>query len=281
MKNRIALRGWALVLGLALLMSQAAFAEADGAVQTVYDALVAQESDYSKTKALYTGFYPQMVYTETLEENGFTIAVSGNEYMNGSWTYTRDGDFVTVEMDAFDFTGRVLAMDVLRAAGSVFGVNGSLLNGYVSGVSALNTENGVFRTETEGDRVRYFIRITAPFELTGLEEMALTEDVLAMYGFAPLGEDYVSQTVSFGKVNALFNGSKSGGTLLIAEYGGLDELARQGIVSMLNVLQPDGGAAFAAAYGPGAGGLQLRHRADWGMNGYHSSMKDFISRHIW
>ena len=236
------------LLTLVLLLAQVACAEPDEAVKGIFDALVAENSSYSQTRAMYAAYYPGAVCEETSEDDGFTIAVSGSEYMDGSWTFKRNGDYLTVTLDEADFSGISMALNVIQAVGAYYGTNKSLISSYVNGLSALDIESENFkmsRDEAAGTTT-LSIRISGPWDMKELDQMVFDETSLALY--EPLGADSSSMGGSIGRMMMIANGSASDLTLLVGEYGGLDELAYRSIVYIVNVLQPDGWEDFAAGY---------------------------------
>lgn len=239
----------ALVLALLLLpAAPQAFAEVDSDVLCgIYDALEAPDSDYSQTKAMYTGYYPETVFEDTLADDGFTLSVSGNEYFEGSWTYTLDGDYLVSTVSADDFTGAMMSNYVLDAVGRYYEMNTELLNGYIIGLNAMEMENIYFITENDDAAGTMTIRIyvAGPYDMKELDEMLLDTPVL---DYEPLDEDTISMASNCGKLSMLANGSAHSVKILIGEYGGLDELAYQSILNVVKVLQPVGWEDFLKDY---------------------------------
>ena len=189
-----------LTLILALLLAQLACAEPDDVVKGIFDALVAENSSYSQTRAMYAEYYPGAVYEETLEDDGFTIAVSGSEYMDGSWTFKKNGDYLTVTLDEADFSGISMAQNVIQAVGAYYGTNKSLISSYVNGLSALDIESGDFkmsRDEAAGTTT-LSIRISGPWDMKELDQMVFDEASLALY--EPLGTGSSSMGGSIGRM---------------------------------------------------------------------------------
>ena len=237
-----------LVLILALLLMQLACAETSEVVQGIYDALVAEGTDYSNTKAMYMEYFPGTVFEETLEGDGFTVAISGSEYADGSWTFTRDGDALTVTIGGEDFAGMSMALSVIRAVGAYYGMNTSLISSYVNGLSALGIESDNFRMTVDEAIGNIDIRmnIAGPWDMKELEEMVFDEASLSTYD--PLGENFNSMGGSIGRMMMVANGSVGDLTLLLGEYGGLDDLALRSALNIVNTLQPSGWEDFAANY---------------------------------
>lgn len=233
-----------LALAFALLVPVAC-AEPSDAVKGIYDALLAEGSDYSETKAMYAEFYPDMTFEETLDDNGFTISVSGSESMDGSWRFVQDGDNLTTAVSAVEYTGAMLVIQVVNAAGAYYGMDTDVLSGYINGLSLLGIANDNFTVIPEEDATTYSINIAGPWDMKELDQMMLDENTL-YYG--PLEDDYSSMMSNIGKIMMVANGNTEDVTILLGEYGGLDDLAFRSIVNVVGILQPNGWEDFVANY---------------------------------
>lgn len=236
-----------LALALALALSQAACAEPGDAMQAIFDALVAEDSSYSDMKSLYQQYYPDVIFEETLTDDAITITAGGSEYMEGSWTFTRDGDYLTAAFAKDDYDGLGFLTQVLDAVATAFGMNDSLINSYVNGLSALGIQSDNFSIDedpaTGVNSVR--VNIAGPWDMAELEEMVFDGNTL-YYG--PLDEDGINMAGSVGKLMMVANGTVSNITILLGEYGGLDELAYRSIVNIAGTMRPNGWEDFVAAY---------------------------------
>ena len=233
-----------LTLVLALLV-QAACAEPAPTLKAVYDALLAEGSDYSQFKAMYAEYFPGIEYTETLRDDGFTLAISGNEYFNGSWDFALDGDYLTAEMDAEDLSGVMLIIYLIDAVADVHGMNPHLVNSYVNGMNAhdMTSDDFAMTMDENGTSVR--LNIARPWAMAELDQLALDEAALQ---YEPLSEEFTSMASSCGKMMMVANGNVDGVKILIGEYGGLDELALTSMINVVNVLKPNGCEDFIANY---------------------------------
>lgn len=233
------------VMAVVLLISQAAAAEQNEIVKGVFDALLAEGSDYQKSKASYAEWYPEIKFQETLADDGFTLAISGSEYMDGSWTFTLDGDYFTLSIQADDFNGFGMATIVLQAVGEYYGMNTSLLNGYIAGLGNMGLENKYFIMEDDEAAGTRTMKIYAAgvYDMAELDQMVINENALP---FGPLTADYNSMSANSGKNVIVVNGNMNYATILLGEYGGLDDLAYQSIMNAMIILQPRGWEDFAA-----------------------------------
>ena len=236
-----------LTLALALMLTQAAFAESSDALQTVYDALVAEGSSFAQSKAFYAEWYEDVTLDAALEGNSIVITLeSANEWVeSGKWIFTREGDALTLTAEAGDYNAAGMAMIVFQAVAASHGVNSSLLNGYVFG---LGEENPYLTAETDesAGTTKYAISLNASYDFEGLDQMIMTGDTV--YFFDALDEDYTSRGGNYGKVIMVINGNVHGVTLLVCEYGELDNVAYQDLVNAVSALKPDGWETFAAEY---------------------------------
>ena len=244
MVKRLAL----LTLALALVLAPAAFAEPSDALQTVYDALVTEGSSFDQTKAKYTEWYEGVTLDAALEGNSIVITLdSANEWVeSGKWSFTQEGDALTLTAGAEDYyAASSMAMTVFQAVAAGHGVNSSLLNGYMFGLGA---ENPYFTSEPNesAGTIKYTISLNASYDFEGLDQMIMTEDTV--YFFDALGEDYTSMGGNYGKVIMVINGNVHGITMLVCEYGELDDVAYQDIVNAVSALKPDGWETFVAEY---------------------------------
>lgn len=236
-----------LTLALVLVLTQAAFAESSDALQTVYDALVAEGSSFDQSKKLYAEWYEDVALDAALEGNSIVITQdSANEWVeSGKWIFTQEGDALTLTAEAGDYSAVGVAMTVFEAVAASHGVNGSLLNGYLFGLGA---ENPYFTSEPgESDgTTKYSISLNPSYDFEGLDQMIMTKDTV--YFFDALDEDYASMGGNYGKVIMAVNGSVHGVTILVCEYGELDDVAYQDIMNAVSALQPDGWETFVAEY---------------------------------
>ena len=239
-----------LALALVLPAMPAAFAEETDQLSGIFAALTAEGSDYSEYKAACREYYPDVRYEETLESGSITINVSGTESMDGSYTFVQEGDYLTISGDRTDFTIQAMVRNVLGAVGDYYGMNTSLLNAYVSGLSALEMDSPYFKMQDDeaAGTAAFSIYTAGPYDMKELDRMVLTADVLEKYAYDPLADEFISQMINLGKVSIIANGSKDGLTILAAEYGELDELAYRAIINVAAALQPAGWEAFLEGY---------------------------------
>lgn len=240
-------RATILAVTLALFLSLTAWAEPSEALKGVYEALLQEGSSYSETKALYGDYYPDAAFEEVLADDGITISITGSEYMDGSWTFTQEGDYLNAAFSEDDFSGISLTMQLIQAVGACYGIDVSLISGYVNGISLLGIEDENFainKDEATGDTV-VKINIAGPWDMALLDQMALDNPAIP---YEPLNEDYTSRGMSAGKLMMIADGSADSLTILLGEYGGLDELGYRSILGAVSGLQPKGWETFVSEY---------------------------------
>ena len=240
-----------MLLPLSLFGQSARAQETDEPSETlkgIYDALLAPDSDYSINKALYLDFYPELEYSETLEADRINLSrkANGNEYFTDSSTnFVLDGDYLTAVIADDDFVGIARVQEMANAVASYLGMETDLVSGYLNGLSdpAIETENFSMSEDEAAGLFTFRLYIAGPWEMKELDQMVLDEAVLD--GEA-LDDSYLSQGGSVGKLQYMLNGNVSGYTALIAEFGGLDDIAYQSIVNLITLRKPVGYEAFLA-----------------------------------
>ena len=248
MTTRLAL----IALALALALSQIALAEPSDTLKAVYEALIAEDSGFSQMKATYAEYFDGVSMDAALKDDGITITLdSKDEYVeSGSWTFTEDGDFLTISLDDENYIGYSMATAIMNAAATVQGVSPTLFNAYISSLGMTGGENRYFVVEDDeaAGTMNLSINIVGPYELDGLDGMVLTEETLGDLGYEAMGEEFTSTAVNFGKVSMIVNGSAAGATFLVMEYDQLDDIALADVTCAAKVLQPKGWEDFIAGY---------------------------------
>ena len=216
-----------------------------GSLQAVLNALVKDGSGYSEYKSYST----TTEFTEKIDGEKSVITAKGDgEYdPNGTWEFVQDGDFITYHNNAEDFTGVMFFMNVTNAVADSLGMDSKLLTGYINGVSVLNIESDYYKqTENDDGTTDFKLYMAAPFEMKELDEMYVTEELLA--DSEPLTDEFTSRANSVGKISILSNGNKSSLKILIKEYEKLDDLAVKSVINTVNAYQPDGYEKFVESF---------------------------------
>ena len=216
----------------------------------IFDALIAPDSDYSQNKAMMAEYYPELEYSETLGTDRITLTfkANGNEYYtDGAWDFVQDGDRLTAVIANDDYSGIFNVMNMAEAIGACFGMDTDVISGYLNGLSIFEIESDNFKmTQNESDgTMTYSLNIAGPWDMKELDQMVLNETVL---DDEPLGENFISQGGSVGKMQYLANGNADSYTALFAESGELDDVAYQSIVNLITLRKPAGWENFLADF---------------------------------
>ena len=215
---------------------------------SIYDALVADGSSFRDIAAIFAEYMEGAELAATLEDDGITITLSFDGELYSSWRFVQEDDWLTATMEPDDTDGEMMAGLLLLASVSAHGREPFLFDGYVSIHEELDEKYLVI--EENGTEKRVSINIAGPYEYD-LEEMngkAITEAYVRDEGHDPLGPDYFMGTVIYGKVSVEYIGNEDGAEFTVKEYGELDDLALQGVISTVSVLQPAGWEDFVASY---------------------------------
>lgn len=231
-------------LVLALLLPVAG-AEPSDIVKGIFEAMLAEGSDYSENKALYAQYMPDMTCEEALTDDGFSITVSGSGTMDGSWAFAQDGDYLSTSVSSEEYYGAMLTTQVVKAVGDYYGMETDVLSGYINGLNILGIGNDNFITIPEEDATTFRINIAGPWDMKELDQMVIDENALA---YGPLDGDSKSMAANIGKLMMVANGSVDDATILLGEFGGLDELAYQSVINIVSSLQPAGWEDLIASY---------------------------------
>lgn len=209
-----------------------------GTLQALLDGLTKDGSSYSEFKS----FYPTATFTETIDGNKLVISAKGDgEYdPNGTWEYVRDGEFITYhDKNDSDYNGSMIFMYLIDAVADSLGMDSRLLTGYINGLSVLDIESDYYKQiENEDGTTDLKLYMAAPFDMKELDEMYVTEELLA--DSEPLTDEFTSRANSVGKISILSNGSKSSLKILVKEYEKIDDLAVKSVINTVNAYKPDG-----------------------------------------
>ncbi len=234
----------ALLAAVALLLSLAACGAnkaPDGAalMQGIYEKLLANK-DYTEWKAMFSA----TTVEEKLDGSSIVISAKGEEGLNGDYTFTLDGDYIVAESPEDDYAVYSLMMDLKAAVADYYGMNNTLLSGYLAGLRG--DENKYFITENADGKTVYKLYAAGPWDLEGIDEMYVTEDVIDYCD--PLGEDDSNLRVNAGKVHVACYGNRDDFTVIVGEYENNTEASLKSLQTVAAKLQPAGYEAFAKDY---------------------------------
>lgn len=210
----------------------------------VFEELTKESSTYMQNKKIDT----YTTYSEKLDGNTITINASG-EYLNGSWDYVLDGDYITyksVSKDEDDYDAGVsFFMYIVNSVGKYLKMDDTLYTAYVSGISSLNMKSKYLLLETKDNTSIYKIYVKEKYDMKELDSMYIKEDTLM---FEPVGENNSSYYMNVGKIN--FTGSTLNGelTFYIGEYKENTDLSYKSIINTAKSLKPSQYEQFVSNY---------------------------------
>lgn len=241
-----------LVLSLAACAAptepQTTAADPKTVLQGIYDTMLAQDSKYAELKATYLESNPNMAFTETLGDDRITVDITGSDFADGSRDFVLEGDYLTSTYAADDFMGAYLTMQMMGVVGQYLGMDPQLTIFYLSGLAQLELEsdNLLIEQDETANTTTYKFKVNAPYDMKELDQMVIDRQQLALYD--PLGEDSTNLGFNLGKIGLYLVGSKSDCTIVISEYGALDNVALESLRNAVDYLRPDGSEDFLANY---------------------------------
>lgn len=245
MKN-ILLRLALLTLALMLALSQTAAAAPAENLRAIYDALVAEDSEFSYIVSIFELYGLEL--KASLEENSITITLIIDGEVDAVWPFVQDGSRLTTVAQPDDIDVEDMADMLLLASVAAQGLNPVLFDGYTSAHPELLDQLKII--EKNGAEQRVSIDIAGPYEydMEELNTLVMSEEYLRGCGLSALGEGSAWRSLNYGKVSLEYFGSSEGLELVVKEYGGLDDLALQDILCAVSILQPQGWMEFAICY---------------------------------
>lgn len=233
----------ALLTAAALLFALAACgAKTDGPdanlMQSIYEKLTANK-DYAEWKATFNA----TTFEEKLDGNTITVLAVGEEGVNGEFAFTLDGDYIVNTAAEGDYASYAILMEIMNAVAEHYGMNASLMRGYIAGLDAFEKENTFFTAETADGKTNYRLYAAKAWDMAGLDDMYINEKALA-YTDA-LTDNSVNNVINTGKISLFAIGSKTDEEIVIGEYGENTELTLKSLQNVVAKLQPVGYEAFA------------------------------------
>ena len=229
-----------LVVG-AMLLSFASCGKKADIMSGVYEKLLAN-ADYAQWKSGFTA----TTFEESLNGDTITVKATGEEGVNGEFAFTLDGDYIVATAEEGDYSTYSLLMDIKGAVADYYGMNSSLMSGYLAGLARAGKENTFFMTESADGKTTYKLYAASAWNMEGLDEMFVDEAALEYTD--PLTEDFISSYINCGKISLAAFGSKTDLTLIVGEYGENTDLTLKSLQNAVAKLQPNGYEAFAADY---------------------------------
>lgn len=216
--------------------------ESDALMQGVYDKLIAADSGYSEWKANFNA----TTFEEKLDGEEITITAKGEEGLDGEYVFTHDGDYITyTAAGEEDYSGYSVFMYIRNAVGDYYGMNSTLMNGYLAGLDNFGFENKYLIVDME--KGEYKVYSAGKWDMKELDEMYINDK--AVEYTEALTENDTNSYINSGKITAAVFGNKNNMELVVFEYGDKNtELTYKSIMTLINKLQPKGYKTFAKDY---------------------------------
>lgn len=212
--------------------------EVDNAtLQGIFEKLQANP-EYQSFKTIY----PDTTIEERLEGNKITFSSSGGEYIKGDYTFELKDGYFTTTSEQGDYIPYTFMMYLKDAVAHYYGMNNSLMSGYLAGLDNFGKENKYFLTEEQDGKLVYKLYAAGAWDMQGLEEMYINDK--AVDYLDPLTDHDVMSISNCGKISAISYGNKDHYQLMIGEYDGNTELTYKSIISLINKYQPTGYEEF-------------------------------------
>lgn len=135
-----------LTAGLMLMAFASCGEKKNELMQGIYEKLTAADSSYSEWKSGFNA----TAFEEKLDGEAIVITAKGEEGMNGEYTFTHDGDYIIyTTADKEDYSGYSVFMFIRDAVGDYYGMNSTLMNGYLAGLQNFGFENKYLNIDME------------------------------------------------------------------------------------------------------------------------------------
>jgi hypothetical protein len=238
---------------VAVALSAPAVGFADVSFETldaVYQGFIEEGSDFDDYKQSVEEYYDDASVTTDLTEKGFKITVAGSgEYIEpGSWEFVVDGDYLTIHVAEDDISGIVFFDYLFEPVAEVLGMDGDLYPSYIHCIQATHAESPYCTTKQLEDGSSILaLYIAAPFEMAGIDDIYVTEQVAQEFLFAAEGDDNF-YSIPIGKIRFIAHGTADAMTVSIGEYGGNTKRSYDSLVNALKVIKPAGYESFLKAF---------------------------------
>ena len=206
--------------------------ESESLMQGIYEKLTAADSSYSEWKSGFNA----TTFEEKLDGEAIVITAKGEEGMNGEYTFTHDGDYIIyTTADKEDYSGYSVFMFIRNAVGDYYGMNSTLMNGYLAGLQNFGFENKYLNIDME--KGEYKIYSASKWDMKELDEMYVNDAALEYY--EALTEDDVNRIINSGKITVVTYGNKDHFKMFVYEYGDKNtDLTYKSIMAVMNKFQP-------------------------------------------
>ena len=137
-----------------------------------YEKLTANE-DYAEWKAQFAG----TTFGEKLDGKSIVIKAKGDEGINGEYVFTHEGDYITYKpSNGEEYSGYAVFMNIRNAVADYYGMNSTLMNGYIAGLDFIGAKNKYLVTDFEN--LDFRIYAAKKWEMKELDKMFVNEKAL-------------------------------------------------------------------------------------------------------
>jgi len=218
-------------------------------LQRIYENFVKEGSGFDEYRQMMGQYYEDVAVTDKLEDDRIIITIdSTNEYVpGGTWEFIQDGDYLTCRIGAEDYFGSVLFVYFEDAVGEALGM-ADLYTSYIQGLEVLEKENDYVISEQEENGITLKKLYDAgAFEMSGIEEMYVTEEVAQSYFFETTEDDSFF-SMPIGEIRFVAHGNKDSMKMAVGEYGENTDLTLQSLINAVQVIHPAGWEEFLDAF---------------------------------
>ena len=204
-------------------------------MQGVYNAFLSEGSDYDDLKK-------SDPYT-SLSGDKITVTATG-EYINGTWQFSRQGDYIVATITDDDFYGAMMFQYVCTAVGQYLGMDKHLMFGYIAavGIKKLSKEYITITDNAANGTTEYKVYAGGKYDFSDLNKIYLDKDALS--DVHPLKKNDINNIVNIGKISMYSFGNRNSVDIVIAEYGKQTSLSKKSLISAVKKLKPAGYKTF-------------------------------------
>ena len=206
-------------------------------MQGIFDKLTAN-ADYAEWKSSFSA----TTFEEKLDGDSIVCSATGEEGMNGTFTFTLDGDYIVNTTDEGDYSAYAIMTYLKEAVADYYGMNNMLMTGYIAGLESAGLENKYFYTESADGKSTTRLYAAGEWKMEGLDEMNVDEKGLEYCDV--LGENPNSFYINAGRITAASIGSADDLDLMVGEYGENTEKTLNAILAIVRKQQPNGHETF-------------------------------------
>ena len=234
------------VLAVAALLLSLAACGNGGEVDSALLQGIFEKLQTNKSYTDWKNNFNSTTFEEKLDGNMILISAEGDEYVNGDFTFTLKGDYLVGKATNVDFMTYTFMTFLKEAVADYYGMNNTLMSGYLAGLTNLGQDNKYFITKESKNKAVYKLYVAGAWDMQGLDGMYVND--AAVIEVSPLGENDTPMYFNSGKVTVATFGSAKDFEMVVGEYGENTALSYQSILAVVKALQPEGYKAFMDSF---------------------------------